>query len=68
MGAAGAGVALAAGVLYEIHENWPKAASLRLGVSAAASSLFDVSCSDAGKSVDECLALISRLGCDAAPS
>lgn len=66
-GAAGAGDALAAGVLYGLHENWTMADSLRLGVSAAAASLFDASCSEGVQPVAGCLALAARLGCNPVP-
>jgi sugar/nucleoside kinase (ribokinase family) len=67
VGAVGAGDALAAGVLYGIHEDWPMAESLRLGVSAAAASLFHASSSEGVKSVAECLEIFARLGCNPAP-
>lgn len=44
-GAAGAGDALAAGVLHGLHEGWSMPECLRLGVSAAAMSLLHPSCS-----------------------
>ena len=61
-GAAGAGDALAAGILLGLHEDWPIARCLRLGVSAAAASLFDPSCSASIPSVDACLRLCDELG------
>jgi len=61
-GAAGAGDALAAGILLGLHERWPISRSLRLGVSAAAASLYDATCSASVRSVDECLALARELG------
>jgi len=61
-GAAGAGDALAAGVLFGVHEGWPMSDSLRLGVSAAAASLFHPSCSEGVRSVAHCLGLFNRLG------
>ncbi len=61
-GAAGAGDALAAGVLFGIHQDWPMTECLRLGVTAAAASLYHPSCSDGVKPVAECLNLAKRLG------
>lgn len=59
-GAAGAGDALAAGILFGLHENWPIRDALRLGVCVAAASLFDPTCSASVRPVDACL----RLGDD----
>ncbi|MDP3071799.1 MAG: carbohydrate kinase family protein [Opitutaceae bacterium] len=67
-GAAGAGDAFAAGVLYGLHEDWPVAECLRLGVCAAASSLYDPSCSAGMKPVQECLQLAETLGYNALAS
>lgn len=67
-GAAGAGDALAAGVLLGMHEGWPMAESLRLGVAAAAASLYHPSCSEGLRPVAECLALAKRLGYQALPA
>jgi sugar/nucleoside kinase (ribokinase family) len=61
-GAAGAGDALAAGILLGLHEGWPIARCLRLGVSAAASSLYDATCSASVRTVDECFRLADELG------
>jgi sugar/nucleoside kinase (ribokinase family) len=61
-GSAGAGDAFASGVLFGLHENWSVKECLRLGACAAASSLFDESCSDGVKSVDEVLKLESKFG------
>ncbi|MEY4940864.1 MAG: hypothetical protein RIQ93_2599 [Verrucomicrobiota bacterium] len=61
-GAAGAGDALAAGILYGLHEKWSMSDCLRLGVSAAAASLFDATCSASVVSAEECLKLASELG------
>ncbi len=61
-GAAGAGDALAAGVLYGLHEDWPLPRALELGVAVAAASLRHPSCSDAVESADACLALARRHG------
>ena len=57
VGAAGAGDALAAGVLYGCHEGWRLDRSLELGVCAAAASLRDVTCSAKVETVAACLAL-----------
>jgi sugar/nucleoside kinase (ribokinase family) len=61
-GLAGAGDAFAAGVLYGIHEDWPMARSLKLGVCAAASSLYHPTCSESVRPVEQCLALGGQLG------
>ncbi|MFZ4261519.1 carbohydrate kinase family protein [Sphingobacterium sp. HJSM2_6] len=55
VGANGAGDALAAGILYGIHENWEMEKSLLLGVSAAATSLSSVTCSDGIRQAMDCL-------------
>jgi sugar/nucleoside kinase (ribokinase family) len=59
-GAAGAGDAFAAGVLYGIHEGWPMSELLKLGVCTAASSLFVATCSDGVMPVQECLSLAEQ--------
>ena len=64
-GAAGAGDALAAGILLGLHEEWPIARCLHLGVCAAASSLFDATCSASVQPVDACLRLAGELGFNA---
>ncbi|MEN9634348.1 MAG: hypothetical protein RL077_2752 [Verrucomicrobiota bacterium] len=61
-GAAGAGDALAAGILLGLHENWPIARCLQLGVSAAAASLFDATCSASVGSIAACRQLGDELG------
>lgn len=61
-GAAGAGDALAAGVLLGLHEGWPMADCLKLGVSAAAASLYHPTCSEGVPTVEDCRALGTRLG------
>jgi sugar/nucleoside kinase (ribokinase family) len=61
-GTAGAGDAFAAGVLYGIHENWPMARSLKLGVCAAAASLYHPTCSESVRPLEDCLALGDQLG------
>jgi len=62
VGAAGAGDALAAGVLYGLHEGWPMARCLKLGVCVAAASLTHATCSGGISSVEDCLALSGRWG------
>ncbi len=62
-GAAGAGDAFAAGVLFGVHEDWPMTGCMRLGVAAAAASLFDPTCSAGVLPAAACLALAERLGC-----
>jgi sugar/nucleoside kinase (ribokinase family) len=52
----GAGDALAAGVLYGLHEGWPMARSLELGVCTAAASLLHHTCSGGDLPALECLA------------
>jgi sugar/nucleoside kinase (ribokinase family) len=61
-GAAGAGDALAAGVLFGLHEGWSMEESLQLGVAAAGASLFDPTCSGGVRSAAECRALAAELG------
>ena len=61
-GAAGAGDALAAGILFGLHEDWPVADALLLGVSAAAASLAHPTCSEGVHSVAECRELAARFG------
>jgi sugar/nucleoside kinase (ribokinase family) len=55
-GSAGAGDALAAGVLFGLHEGWPMARALELGVCAAAVSLLHATCSESLRPAAECLA------------
>ncbi len=62
VGAVGAGDALAAGVLFGLHEEWPMPRSLELGVCTAAASLRDGTCSNAVAPADDCLALGRRHG------
>lgn len=66
-GLAGAGDAFAAGVLYGLHEGWPIARSLKLGVCAAAASLYHPTCSESVRPVEECLALGEQLKFKALP-
>jgi sugar/nucleoside kinase (ribokinase family) len=61
-GAAGAGDALASGVLYGLHENRPIAEALQLGVCAAAASLAHPTCSEGVLNRAECLALALHFG------
>jgi len=61
-GAAGAGDAFAAGVLYGLHENMSIDEALRCGVCTAASSLFSSSCSGGIKTLNEVLALGDEFG------
>ena len=66
-GACGAGDAFAAGVLYGLHEEWSKSECLRLGVCAAAASLYDPRCSASIEPVQECWKLAETLGFNAPP-
>jgi len=68
VGAAGAGDALAAGVLFGLHEDWAMADCLRLGVCAAAASLSHPTCSAGVGSAAACLELSNRLGYNALPA
>jgi sugar/nucleoside kinase (ribokinase family) len=61
-GAVGAGDAFAAGVLMGIHENWHMEDCLKMGVCAAASSLFDVTSSEGIVSATDCLLLAGKYG------
>ena len=60
-GLAGAGDAFAAGVLYGCHEDWPMERSLKLGVCAAAASLYQPTCSEGVRPAGECLSLGDQL-------
>jgi sugar/nucleoside kinase (ribokinase family) len=53
----GAGDALAAGILYAIHEDWEIPNALRMGVCCAASCLLELGCSEGILSYEECLKL-----------
>jgi sugar/nucleoside kinase (ribokinase family) len=66
-GAAGAGDALVAGVLFGVHEGWPMTECLRLGVCTAAASLSDPTCSAGILPTDDCLELLRRFGCRSLP-
>lgn len=61
-GLAGAGDALAAGILYGLHEDWPMPKCLKLGVAAAAASLEHPTCSEGVRPAADCLALARRFG------
>jgi sugar/nucleoside kinase (ribokinase family) len=56
-GAAGAGDALASGIIHGLHEGWEIDRCLRLGVCAAAASLARPTCSEGVGTIAECLAL-----------
>lgn len=56
-GAVGAGDALAAGLIYGIHEGWPWDKTLRLAVCVGAMSLSDETACGGMKSIEECLQL-----------
>lgn len=62
VGAAGAGDAFAAGLLYGLHEGLAMQENLRLGVCAAAASLRVASTSESVLPNDQCLALGSEYG------
>ncbi len=61
-GSAGAGDALAAGVLFGLHEGSGMREALRYGVCAAAASLRDPSCTSGLAPLAECLGLGERYG------
>jgi len=61
-GAAGAGDALAAGILLGLHDDWTIRDALRLGVCAAAASLYDPTCSASIRPIDDCLRLGAECG------
>jgi sugar/nucleoside kinase (ribokinase family) len=61
-GAAGAGDAFTAGILYGWHEGQPVEDWLRLGVCAAAANLSDETCTGGLLPMRECLALGERHG------
>ena len=62
VGAAGAGDAFASGVLYGLHEGYEMQECLKLGVCAAATSLFDASCSNGVLKKDDALAVGDAFG------
>jgi len=61
-GAAGAGDAFTAGILYGWHAGLPVSEWLRHGVCAAAANLSDETCTGGMKTVAECLALGEKYG------
>ena len=61
-GAAGAGDAFCAGVLYGVHENWSLEKSLLTGTCAATACMSDPTCTDGLRSLDDCLALAEEFG------
>jgi sugar/nucleoside kinase (ribokinase family) len=61
-GAAGAGDAFSAGVLFGWHEEEPVEEWLRVGVCAAAANLSDETCTGGVRSLAECLALGEKYG------
>lgn len=61
-GATGAGDAFAAGWVYGLHEEWPAAESLKLGVCAAAACLADPTPSQGVLPLAECLDLGATFG------
>ena len=67
-GAAGAGDAFAAGVLYGLHEGWRIAECLQLGAAAGAASLCDPTCSEGVLSIEGSLELGHRFGFHPVPA
>lgn len=59
---AGAGDALAAGVLFGWHEGWSLSASLELGTACAATSLLDITCSNGVRPLADTLAFARTRG------
>lgn len=62
LGTAGAGDAFCAGVLYGLHEGWELKRCLEAGVSVAAASLSDPTCTGGIKPLATCLALAKKYG------
>lgn len=60
VGTNGAGDALAAGVLFGIHEGWDMDVNLKLGVCTAVASLSHITCSEGVRSYKECLDLSNK--------
>lgn len=58
----GAGDAMAAGVVYGLHEGWDVQTCLRLGVTTAAACLRGATTSDGILSAQQCLALGTEFG------
>ncbi len=54
----GAGDAVAAGILYGVHQGWDLESSARLGICAAATCIMDTHTSDGIKSVNETLNIV----------
>ncbi len=67
-GTAGAGDALASGILLGLHEAWPMPRALELGACAAAASLRSPTCSDSVESTAACLEFGSKLGFNPLPA
>ena len=61
-GAAGAGDAFTAGILFGWHESKPVEEWLRLGICAAAANLSDETCTGGLRSLADCLKLGERFG------
>jgi sugar/nucleoside kinase (ribokinase family) len=61
-GTAGAGDAFCAGVLLGLHEEWDLQKCLLTGVSIAAASLSDPTCTAGVKSLGSSLALAKKFG------
>jgi sugar/nucleoside kinase (ribokinase family) len=61
-GAAGAGDAFCAGVLFGLHEGWDLAQCLQTAVCVAAASLSDPTCTGGMKPLQACLALGKKFG------
>ena len=62
VGTAGAGDAFAAGILFGLHENWDLSRCLLTGISVAASSLSEPSCTAGVKPLAACQALVKKYG------
>ena len=58
----GAGDVFAAGVILGLHEDWPVAECLRLGVASAAACVRSTHTSDGIERAEACLAEADRLG------
>ncbi|MBP7142336.1 MAG: carbohydrate kinase family protein [Opitutaceae bacterium] len=67
-GAAGAGDALAAGILYGLHEAWDMRECLHLGVCSAAASLTHPTCSAGVQSLAKCLEFAKSRGFNSLPT
>ena len=61
-GAAGAGDAFCAGVLYGVHESLSLEKCLLIGTCAATACMSDPTCTDGLRSLDDCLALAEEFG------